>query len=205
MYKNTHSANAKLRRIAKIAAQLFNKKGYVHTTTKEIAVACHISVGTLYYYIKSKEDFIRIFSDILSDEISKLARNIRAEMRDITPEEALRKTVRERMRLMDEMHDIISFWYRISKSLKGEQLKAIADAELQVVALIKEILELGCRKGDFQVKDTYVTAYNIHMISHSWVLKRWAFRDAYTVEHYTQIFEEMAVSLVHGYRSYQNR
>lgn len=205
MYKNTQSANAKLRRIAKIAARLFNKKGYMHTTTKEIAAACHISVGTLYYYIKSKEDFIKIFSNILSDEIRRLTTSIRTEMRDITPEEALRKTVRERIRLMDEMRDIISFWYRLSKSLKGEQLKAIADSELQVVALIKEILELGMRKGDFQVRDSFVTAYNIHMISHSWVLKRWAFRGSYTVERYTQICEDMAVSLVHGPRNFRDQ
>jgi TetR/AcrR family transcriptional regulator, cholesterol catabolism regulator len=205
MYKNTKSANAKVRRIAKIAAHLFNKKGYGQATTKEIAEACHISVGTLYYYIKSKEDFIRIFSDLLSDDITMLARKIHAQMRDISPEEALRKTVRERLRLMDEMRDIVSFWYRISRYLKGEQLKGIADAELQVVALIKEILELGCKKGDFCVKDTYVAAYNIHMITHSWVLKSWAFRGNYTVERYTQICEDMAVSLVHGYRNWKDQ
>lgn len=205
MYKNTRSANAKLRRIAKIAARLFNKKGYTHTTTKEIAAACHISVGTLYYYIKSKEDFIKIFSNILSDEIRQLTTSIRKELRDISPEEALRKTVRERNKLMDEMHDIISFWYRISRSLKGEQLKAIADAELLVVSLIKEILEKGVREGDFHINDTFVAAYNIHMISHSWVLKRWAFRGAYTIDQYTQICEDIAVSLVHGPRSYRDQ
>lgn len=205
MYKNTRSAHAKLRRIAKIAARLFNQKGYTHTTTKEIAAACHISVGTLYYYIRSKEDFIKIFSNILSEEIRKLTATIRSEMRDISPEDALRKTVRERNKLMDEMRDIISFWYRISRSLRGEQLKAIADAELQVVSLIKEILELGVKRGDFHVHDTYVAAYNIHMISHSWVLKRWAFRDSYTVEQYTQICEDIAVSLVHGPGSYSDQ
>jgi TetR/AcrR family transcriptional regulator, cholesterol catabolism regulator len=204
MYKNTRSANAKLRRIAKVAARLFNKKGFANTTTKEIAGACHISVGTLYYYIKSKEDFIRIFSDIMLDDIAQLTRNIHAEMKEISPEEALRKTVRARLRLMDELRNILFFWYRISRYLKGAQLKGIADAELQAVALIKEILELGCKKGDFSVNDTYVAAYYIHMISHSWVLKGWAFRGNYTLDQYGQICEEMAVSLVHGPHNYQN-
>jgi AcrR family transcriptional regulator len=205
MYRNTRYARVRLRQIAKVAARLFNKKGYSQTTAREIAEACHIGIGTLYYYIKCKEDFIRIFSEILSGEINTLAKTIRSQLGSITPEEALRKTVRERIRLMDELRDIIAFWYRISRYLKGEQLKRIADAELEVVSLIKEILELGCRKGDFYVSDTYIAAYNIHMISHSWVLKGWAFRNNYTVERYTQICEDMAVSLVHGSRSYKDQ
>ncbi|MCX6004530.1 MAG: TetR/AcrR family transcriptional regulator, partial [Chloroflexi bacterium] len=55
--KSSKSANANLQQISRAAADLFFEKGFWQTTTREIAEACNISVGTLYYYIKSKYDF----------------------------------------------------------------------------------------------------------------------------------------------------
>ena len=58
-HKRNKATNARLQQISRVAADLFFEKGFWQTTTKEIAEACNISVGTLYYYIKSKYDFPR--------------------------------------------------------------------------------------------------------------------------------------------------
>jgi AcrR family transcriptional regulator len=76
LVKSKVGGNNRLQEISTVAARLFRQKGYAETTTKEIARACNISVGTLYYYIRSKKDFIKIFIDIHMSDIEK---EIRAE------------------------------------------------------------------------------------------------------------------------------
>ncbi|MDD5494772.1 MAG: helix-turn-helix domain containing protein, partial [Dehalococcoidia bacterium] len=93
--KSTKYANDRLQQISKVAASLFFKKGYWRTTTKEIAEACNISVGTLYYYIKSKDDFPRMFSKIQTSDVIKWEREVRKDMDNMEPEALLRKAVRE--------------------------------------------------------------------------------------------------------------
>jgi AcrR family transcriptional regulator len=44
--------------IVQVAAQLFNEKGYEHTSMQDIADAVGILKGSLYYYIESKEDLL---------------------------------------------------------------------------------------------------------------------------------------------------
>ncbi|WP_121626404.1 TetR/AcrR family transcriptional regulator [Poseidonibacter antarcticus] len=55
--------------IIETSISLFNKKGYMNTSTRHIAQSMNISVGNLYYYFKNKEDIlIEIFNHFI-DEI----------------------------------------------------------------------------------------------------------------------------------------
>ncbi len=48
----------KIYRIAKTAARLFHKKGYLETSLGDIAAAAKISKGALYYYFSSKHEIL---------------------------------------------------------------------------------------------------------------------------------------------------
>lgn len=197
-HKRSKSANAKLQRISKVAATLFFEKGYMQTTTKEIAAACNISVGTLYYYIKSKDDFPVIFSEIHKHDIDPWEKEIHKEMQYMPPEEVLKKAVRDFVYGVDRRHKMILFWYNASKYLNREQLKGVVDAETRVVTLFKEIIEMGCKNGQFKSSDPFVTGYNILMICHTWSLKRWWLKKLYTIDDYAKMCEELAVSMARG-------
>ena len=197
-HKRNKAANARLQQISKVAATLFFEKGYMQTTTKEIAEACNISVGTLYYYIKSKDDFPVIFSEIHKHHIDKWEKKVRKEMYDGSPEEVLRKAVREFVYGVDKRQKMILFWYNVSRYLNREQLRGIIDVETRVVALFKEIIELGCKQGRFKTVDPFVTGYNIMMVCHTWALKHWWLKSLYTIEQYAKMCEELAVSMARG-------
>lgn len=53
---NKENDNDTLSRIKMVSLELFNKKGYAATTTREIATEVGIKSSTLYFYFKSKED-----------------------------------------------------------------------------------------------------------------------------------------------------
>lgn len=54
----------KLARIVGAARQLFRDQGFAETTTQQIAEAADIGTGTLFLYVRSKEDLlVMVFSD----------------------------------------------------------------------------------------------------------------------------------------------
>lgn len=197
-HKRNKSANARLQQISRVAANLFFEKGFWQTTTKEIAEACNISVGTLYYYIKSKYDFPMMFSKVHIRDINKWEKEVRKEMKDTAPEEMLRKAVRKFLYLVDLRDKMVLFWYNIAQHLEWEQLEDIVNTELQIVTLFKEIIDKGCSEGQFKTSNSLLTAVNIEFICHTWALKGWHLYHFYTLEQYANICEHHAVLMARG-------
>src|SRR3954468_4920815 len=52
------------------AVTLFKEKGFHRTTTREIAKAAGFSIGTLYEYIRSKEDVLYLVCDSIYEHVS---------------------------------------------------------------------------------------------------------------------------------------
>lgn len=59
----------KLRRIRAAARQVFQKKGYVSATTREIAYKAEVSVGTLFVYAPAKRDLLLM---VYNDDLESL-------------------------------------------------------------------------------------------------------------------------------------
>ena len=51
------------------AVNLFIEKGFHRTTTREIARAAGFSIGTLYEYIREKEDVLYLVCDRIYDQV----------------------------------------------------------------------------------------------------------------------------------------
>ena len=58
MAKSRKASPAKEQEIIAVAAQLFKEKGYRATTLEDIAAAVGMLKGSLYYYIRSKEELL---------------------------------------------------------------------------------------------------------------------------------------------------
>jgi TetR/AcrR family transcriptional regulator, cholesterol catabolism regulator len=190
--------NLKRRLIAEVAAGLFVQKGYTRTTSDEIAAACNMGVGTLYYYIKSKDDYPIIFGKMNMADVEKWEKKVRREMKVTAPPEMLRKTVAEYLRLVTLRGKILRFWYENYNLLSREQTNDITEAENRTIAIFQDIIELGRRSGQFSCQDAFITAYNIILMVHLWVLRQWRIKDLYSIDQYSQLVQDMVISLVHG-------
>jgi AcrR family transcriptional regulator len=197
-HKRNMSANDRLQQICQVASNLFCEKGFWETTTKEIAEACGISVGTLFYHIKSKYDFPALFNKVHVNDMNTWEKEIRQEMEGTAPEEILRRAVRTLVQLIDLRDKIILFWSNTAQYLDWAQLEDIVNTDLRVVALFKEIIDKGYRAGQFKTSNSLLTAVNIEMICHTWVLKGWYLYHFYTVEQYAVICEQHAVLIARG-------
>jgi len=192
---NYLSKEERIKQIVKTSAGLFIKKGYYETTTRQIAEACGITSGTLYHYIKSKDDLLAMFADLLTAEFGKFNDKIRKDLGKVTPETALRNTVSGFVLLIDDIQDMVLFWYEESKNLDHAHLKRMTDVDLEITSLFKDIIDLGRKDGRFKVKDPLVAAYSISLMCDMWALKRWYLHDLYTVDKFAAQCADIALSI----------
>jgi AcrR family transcriptional regulator len=190
-------SNAKLLQIVQSAAELFHRKGYGPTTTREIGKACGISPGHLYYYIKSKDDIAAVFKEIHENDIDKWEQSVRKEMKQMPPVELLSKAVWDYIHLLHRRRKMAVFWYHAAMQVNLEYSADIRNLEKRIVNLFMEILELGCKKEQFSVSDPFITACNIYMICSTSALKRWLIKGRRTIDRYADTCVELIVTMVH--------
>jgi TetR/AcrR family transcriptional regulator, cholesterol catabolism regulator len=179
-----------------VAADLFHDKGFNQTTTKEIADACKMSVGTLYYYIDSKDDLPALFSQLALKDADKWEKGIRKLIPTLTPDKLLHKAIDDYMVLIDRTEKLLLFWYEVARFIRPDQIDVMIGIEMRTMRLFKDIIKLGCSKGVFKASEPRVYAYAIVMMCHEWALKRFYLHDRYTLKDYTRLVNEMAVKLL---------
>jgi len=197
MKKRIHK-DERLQQILRTAAALFHKNGYAQTTTRQIAQACGISQSNLYYYVKSKEDFFDLFVKMTTGTFEEYDEEIRSQLPGISGTEALKRKIRQGLTLIDSIQDMMLFWYRESGTMGHGHLDQLIKQEFKSNELIRNVIEAGCKAGEFKVEDPALAAYQILMLEHMWILKRWHLREHYTLEDYIRHCQAAALALVHA-------
>ena len=109
------------------AVQLFIKKGFHKTTTREIARKCNMSIGTMYEYIQNKEDILYLVCDYIHCKMEKKIRRVIAEQD--SGMESLVKGFRQLLKVMDEMRSYVLLIYQETKSLPKTRMKFVLQNE----------------------------------------------------------------------------
>jgi len=165
-------------------APLFVKKGYGQTSIREIAQACGMSMGHLYYYIGGKEDVLQIMMDYDLHLYSDFIKQIVISFESLRPTEALIKTVDQFIRATDAASDFTLFFYQETKNLQAEARKIIMDREKGLVAEFEKLLRRGCYSGEFKIDNIPLAANNIVITGHMWALRRWLMRKTCSLDDY---------------------
>jgi AcrR family transcriptional regulator len=169
--KNTDLVIAKRIQIIRAAEELFSRKGYHKTTIRDIAKKSGISIGSLYDYIKNKEDILyllgREFYNVLQNEVVKALEDnldVRSEL------EGVLETM---LRLVDRFQEYVLFTYRDSKYLKKEDLISLLEQEAFFVETFTKIIQEGVEEGVFETREPEIVANMLTILTHSWALKRY--------------------------------
>ncbi|HSB82509.1 MAG TPA: TetR/AcrR family transcriptional regulator [Candidatus Methylomirabilis sp.] len=165
--------------ISDAALKLFSQKGYHRTTVREIAVACGLGIGTLYSYIKTKEDILTIV-------YSRILESFEGRMREATqgiddPRLQLKAAIEGTLRVYAEYQEAVVLLYQESHALERQTLQSLFDVDRSYVSFFREILERGARDGCFAVGESQLTAVSILFLCAVWNLKRWNLK-GYTLD-----------------------
>jgi AcrR family transcriptional regulator len=142
--KNASLIDRRRKQIIDGALRAFTAKGFHKATVREIAREAGLTMGSLYNYIRSKEDIIFIVYDYIT---GVLRDEMRAAIEGIEdPKQRLKAAVWQNLKAVDEYQDIIMFLYKESSSLDRESLHSVLARETEYIELFENLLR-GYFKG----------------------------------------------------------
>lgn len=154
------------------AVALFKQKGFHRTTTREIAKEAGFSIGTLYEYIRTKEDVLYLVCDSIYEEVQQRLSSLPTQAGTV---EGLKTAIRHYYLLIDEMQDEYVVMYQESKSLPKDALQYVLNKELEMVALFEDILHACRRSGELDIteKNVKLAAHHLVVQGQMWAFRRW--------------------------------
>lgn len=168
------------------AVTLFMEKGFHKTTTREIAKASGFSIGTLYEYIRKKEDVLFLVCD-------SIYQRVKERMEDsIDPNQtsvhSLVHAIRSYFQLMDDMQDEVLVMYQEVKSLSRDAQDYVLQKERDMVAMLEQVI-INSLPGEHSDEQIKLIANNIFVQGQMWGFRRWILQRTFTIDTYidTQI------------------
>jgi TetR/AcrR family transcriptional regulator, cholesterol catabolism regulator len=183
------------------AISLFKQKGFHRTTTREIARAAGFSIGTLYEYIRTKEDVLYLVCDRIYEEVSERLQqsmDLKAGTLD-----SLVDAISNYFKVMDEMQDEVLVMYQEAKSLSKDALPYVLKKEMEMVGMFETIIRRCVENGEIHLDEDqiHLIAHNIFVQGQMWGFRRWALQKTYTLDQYIQLQTRLLISGIKGYRN----
>ncbi|CAM3136123.1 TetR/AcrR family transcriptional regulator [Filibacter tadaridae] len=168
------------------AVKLFKEKGFHRATTREIAKAAGFSIGTLYEYIRTKEDVLYLVCDSIYNEVNTRLSALAIQDGTI---EGLKAAIKQYFNLIDNMSDEFVVMYQESKSLPKDALQYVLTKEMEMVALFENLIQSCVQSGELHIADEEVgiAAHHVVVQGQMWAFRRWALHKTYTIEEYIDI------------------
>ncbi|MBB5170522.1 TetR/AcrR family transcriptional regulator [Rummeliibacillus stabekisii] len=168
------------------AVRLFKEKGFHRTTTREIAKSAGFSIGTLYEYIRTKEDILYLVCDRIYLEVQHQLGPFQQREASI---EGLIEAITQYYMLVDSMQDEMLVMYQESKSLPKDALDYVLAKEIEMAGIFENLLS-GCVELDqmkFSLKEIKLLAHQIVIQGQAWAFRRWVWRKDYKIEDYIKM------------------
>ncbi|KGR80187.1 TetR/AcrR family transcriptional regulator [Ureibacillus manganicus] len=167
------------------AVNLFKEKGFHRATTREIAKAAGFSIGTLYEYIRTKEDVLYLVCDHIYDKVKQQLSMI---LSDTGTVKELKEAIKQYFYLIDRMIDEFTIMYQETKSLSKEAMHYIFDKELEMVRIFEGIIKncLPSLENRLTDKEVFLAANHIVVQGQAWAFRKWALKKRYTIEEYVE-------------------
>lgn len=163
------------------AVKLFREKGFHRTTTREIAKEAGFSIGTLYEYIRMKEDVLYLVCDDIYNEMHHRLSSLPIQK---GTKEGLQAAIEQYFYLIDDMADEFLVMYQELKSLPKDALSYVLTKEMGMVALFEKILLASLKSGELRIKEEEVNmaAHHIVVQGQMWAFRRWTLHKNYKIE-----------------------
>lgn len=136
--KNPELIDRRRKQIIDGAIQVFTAKGFNSATVREIADAAGLTMGSLYNYIRSKEDIIYIVYDYITGILRDEVKDAITDLAD--PGERLKAALSQNLRTVHQYQDVVMFIYKASTFLDKESLHDVLTRETEYIELFEDLL-----------------------------------------------------------------
>lgn len=196
--KDERLVNLRRTQMIRGAVSLFKEKGFHRTTTREIAQAAGFSIGTLYEYIRTKEDILYLVCDSIYDQVRDRLQGMDLEKGTL---ESLKLGIAYYFNIMNEMQDEVLVMYQEAKSLSKDALPYVLKKEMEMVGMFETLIRRCIENGELKMDDSHIDllAHNIFVQGQMWGFRRWALRKKYSIEEYIELQTNLLFKGVDGF------
>ena len=187
------------------AVSLFKEKGFHRTTTREIAKAAGFSIGTLYEYIRTKEDVLYLVCDSIYDHVSeRLQQNLEDKQGTL---ESLKHGIADYFRVIDEMQAEVLVMYQEAKSLTKDALPYVLKKENEMASMFEKLITLCVENEELNLteKQVKILSHTIIVEGQMWSFRRWTLQKLFTLEEYIELQTEYLFSGINGISQVQKK
>ena len=182
---------SKEQEIIKVAARLFKEKGYRATTLEDIAAAVGMLKGSLYYYIKSKEELLYlVVRDPIRQAYSKLDDIVQSDAPVVTK---ISQAIANHIECFHEHYPHIAVYLHDYHHLMQQLQKNAIETPKHYQRLWAELLQQGVKSGalrdDLPVK---ITAYAVLGMC-NWVYRWYNPNRALSAQEIADIFTKLVL------------
>jgi TetR/AcrR family transcriptional regulator, cholesterol catabolism regulator len=151
---------ANLEEIIAAAAKVFQTKGYHAATVQDIADAVGILKGSLYHYVKSKEDLLYL---IVKEPIARIyERMTEIVASELPAAEKLRGAIRAHLEAFDRHYPHLFVYLHEREEMKRRFREQFKLSPKQYERCWQQILREGVKSGEFRPDfDVQVVSYGL--------------------------------------------
>jgi AcrR family transcriptional regulator len=183
--KNQALVAQRRRQIVDASVNLFIENGFHKTTTRQIAGASGMSIGSLYEYISTKEDVLYLVCDAIHAEIERGVAE--AMNRAKNGKHSLAEVIREYFMVCHRMNDHILLIYQETQSLPTKWQRIVLENEIRITGIFTGVLAKLMGSGDLpriSPGQLDLVAHNISVLGHMWTFRRWFLANHYSIDEY---------------------
>jgi AcrR family transcriptional regulator len=173
--------------IVEAARLVFRDKGFHGATVREIGAAARMTQGTLYNYVRSKEEILFLVCDQLVRAYQESVKSAIAS--ETRPGERLSAALRAIVEVMQDHQGDLLLMYQESHALDRKGLREVLGRVRDFIEYFAEILEEASDAGLISCPKPMLTANFITFLPAIVALRRWDLD-----RHFTR--EEVADNLV---------
>lgn len=178
--------------VLRAAAKVFRKKGYHASRIQDVADELGMQKGSLYYYIKTKEDLLSgLVEDILEQSVELLA-----NIQDTThsPSEKVSLCILSHLKLFHNNIDAFGVFINEDLNLinKNSQKDVFAMMKLYENGWLA-IFEEGKAKNEFKQADYKMVVKGILGML-NWSYRWYHVKEGYSIEQVAEIFSDLIIN-----------
>ncbi|HKA21683.1 MAG TPA: TetR/AcrR family transcriptional regulator [Blastocatellia bacterium] len=158
--------------ICEAALKAFTENGFHETNLKQVTKLAGLAYGSIYDYVKTKDDILFLIYDNVLSELSHRLQDAAKESDD--PVEQIKALIRAAMEHTDEYQEAIILLYQESRVMKTSgHLSDVFGKERSYLRIFSEVLERGVKRGVFNIPNSQILENVLPLMCSAWALKRW--------------------------------
>lgn len=191
MSRSKKTPTPKEQEIITVAAQLFKAKGYRATTLEDIAAAVGMLKGSLYYYIRSKEELLYL---VVRDPIRQAYNTLEEIVRSDAPVTTkIAQAIANHMAVFHEHYPHIAVYLHDFHNLTQKLQQNTIETPKHYQRLWADLLQQGVDTGELRADlDVKVTGYAILGMC-NWVYRWYNPEGTFSAEAIADIFTKLAL------------